>query len=108
MAQFKDKVDRAIELVKDRKMVLLDALAYELGVSFDYARKVALVATAACTDPPLALESLFNRRTVTHERPALWVKSYLEEEKRKQNADDELNREEMPQVSYSGLEDQES
>jgi hypothetical protein len=79
MAKFAEKVDRAIALVKERKTISIDLLAHELRISPDYARKAANVAVSGCTDPPLVLERLYNRKEGIWERPALWVKSYYEE-----------------------------
>ena len=78
MAKFTEKVDKTITLVKERKVLSLDALAYELGLSPDYARKVAHVAVCVCSDPPLILEELFEPGE-GRGRPSLFVKSHFEE-----------------------------
>ncbi len=81
MGKFKADVDKTIALVKERKSVGILDLAYELGVSPDYARKVCQVAVVACKDPELVIEQLWHPESYTTDKPALFVKSYFEETK---------------------------
>ncbi len=79
MAHFKALVDQTIALVKERKSVGILDLAYELGVSPDYVRKVCQVAVAACKDPELVIDRQWHPESFTTDKPALFVKSYFEE-----------------------------